>query len=259
MNYLNKTVVITGGSSGIGLETAKLFAQKGAKVVFTGRNPEKIAAALRELDLYSENCEGLEVAVESSSEMESFMQYIKQKHHTIDVLFANAGVNGRWSPIEDLPVEEWEKTYNINIKGSFLTLKYAIPLMKENGGSVIFNGSINGTRSFSNRGATAYASTKAAQMTFAKMAALELAQHKIRVNIVCPGATKTSIGHSTSEIGLDKITKWIDYPNSDIPLTNGVFGKAQEVASVVEFLSSEHASFITGTEIYVDGGMSLIL
>ena len=178
---------------------------------------------------------------------------------SIDILFANAGINGLWSPIEDLPVEEWDRTLGINARGTFLTLKYAIPLMKEKGGAVIIDSSVNGTRCFTNRGASAYASSKAAQTAFGKMAALELAQYKIRVNVICPGATQTDIESHTCHSGEEKLTQWVNHPNGIIPLTGNVWGKAEQVADAVIFLAGDGASHITGTVLYVDGGSSLIM
>lgn len=259
MNFDGKTVVITGGNSGIGLSAGKRFASMGAYVIFTGRQQEKIQRATEEIRALGGACEGFQVEMMDVEGLEQFFATVQQKRKTIDVLFANAGINGQWSPIEDLPVEEWDKTYAINIRGAFLTLKFGIPLMKEHGGSIILNASINGTRSFTNRGASAYASSKAAETALGKMAALELAPYHIRVNTICPGATYTGINDNTFHVGTDKLTQWIEYPHGFIPLQGNQWGSAEQVADAVVFLASDQASYITGTELFVDGGTSLIL
>src|SRR5690606_5218508 len=123
------------------------------------------------------------------SEPDEVRQAIEQtvnRWGRLDVVFANAGINGVWAPLDELEVDEWDKTVSINIRGTFLTVKYAIPHMKQNGGSVIITSSINGTRVFSNSGATAYSCTKAAQVAFTKMTAVELGKYRIRVNAICP-------------------------------------------------------------------------
>src|SRR5690606_32619471 len=120
-------------------------------------------------------------------------QKIKDKWGGLDIVFANAGINGVWAPLDDLKLKDWEKTININLTGTFLTIKYSLPFLKRKGGSVIITSSVNGTRIFSNTGATAYSCTKASQVVMAKMLSLELAKYKIRVNAVCPGAIKTEI------------------------------------------------------------------
>src|SRR5690606_14889870 len=118
---------------------------------------------------------------------------------SIDIVFANAGINGTVAPIEDLTTENWDETLTTNLKSTFLTVKYAIPHMKKDGGSIIITSSINGSRKFSSFGMAAYSTSKAGQVAFAKMAALELAQYKIRVNVICPGAIQTNIGENTFE------------------------------------------------------------
>jgi NAD(P)-dependent dehydrogenase (short-subunit alcohol dehydrogenase family) len=137
-------------------------------------------------------------------------------------------------------------------------VKYAVPLLKRNGGSIIINSSVNGTRVFSNTGATAYACSKAAQVAFAKMVALELAKHRIRVNVICPGAIETDINHSTEQQNLEKIKEPVEFPSGRIPLTDGKSGSSDQVAQLVLFLASDAASHITGTELWIDGAESLL-
>jgi NAD(P)-dependent dehydrogenase (short-subunit alcohol dehydrogenase family) len=138
-------------------------------------------------------------------------------------------------------------------------VKYAVPHLKKQGGSVIITSSVNGTRIFSNTGATAYSCTKAAQVAFTKMVALELAEHRVRVNVICPGAISTNIEESTEQRDLDEIREPVEYPEGRIPLTDGKPGSAEQVAQLVLFLASDAASHITGTEMWIDGAESLLM
>jgi NAD(P)-dependent dehydrogenase (short-subunit alcohol dehydrogenase family) len=173
-------------------------------------------------------------------------------------LFVNAGINGVWSPIEEIEPDEWDRTINTNLRGTFLTVKYAVPYLKKQGGSIVITSSINGTRSFKKVGATAYACTKAAQVAFTKLLALELASSKIRVNVICPGAVMTAIEESTTKRHLDRIPGSNEFIHDLIPLTDNIAGSTEEVAQLVLFLVSDASSFITGTEVWIDGGGSLI-
>jgi NAD(P)-dependent dehydrogenase (short-subunit alcohol dehydrogenase family) len=190
--------------------------------------------------------------------MQQAIAAIAEKFGRIDTVFANAGINGVWAPIEDLTPEEWDKTIEINLRGTFLTLKYTVPHLKKQGGSVIITSSVNGTRIFSNTGATAYSCTKAGQVAIAKMLALELAQHRIRVNVICPGEIQTSINENTHQRNLEGVREPVQFPAGRIPLTDGSPGKALQVAQLVLFLASDAASHISGTEIWIDGGESLL-
>jgi NAD(P)-dependent dehydrogenase (short-subunit alcohol dehydrogenase family) len=163
-----------------------------------------------------------------------------------------------WAPIDELAPEEWDETLKINLKGTFLTVKYAAPALKKQGGSVIITSSVNGTRMFSNTGATAYACSKAAQVAFTKMVALELAKHKIRVNVICPGAIETSINENTDARHLERAREPVEFPKGQIPLTRGEPGTAEQVAELVLFLASSASSHISGTEVWIDGTQSLL-
>jgi NAD(P)-dependent dehydrogenase (short-subunit alcohol dehydrogenase family) len=145
------------------------------------------------------------------------------------------------------------------MKGTFLTVKHAVPLLKKNGGAIVIVSSVNGTRIFSNAGASAYASTKAAQLAFGRMMALELAKHRIRVNTVCPGAIETSINDNTRQQNLERVREPAIFPQGEIPLTDGKPGTAGQVAELIWFLSSGIATHISGTEVYIDGAESLLL
>ncbi|WP_404783591.1 SDR family oxidoreductase [Altericista sp. CCNU0014] len=258
MQLQNKVAAITGAGSGIGRATALLMAENGAKV---GAIDWKIEAAKQAVaEIRQRGGEALPVVADVSNpaQMEQAYQDIIGAFGRIDIVFANAGINGVWAPIEDLTLEEWNRVIDINLTGTFLTVKYAVPHLKKQGGSVIINSSINGTRNFSKSGATAYCCTKAAQVTFAKMTALELAKHHIRVNAVCPGAIITNIHNDTQYRNIEVIQEPAVYPKGDIPLTHGYAGSSNEVAQAVLFLASEAANFISGTELWIDGAQSLL-
>ncbi|MCB0599526.1 MAG: SDR family oxidoreductase, partial [Phaeodactylibacter sp.] len=163
-----------------------------------------------------------------------------------------------WAPIDQLDPDEWQKTMQINLNGTFFTLKTAVPHLKKQGGAIVITASVNGTRIFSNTGATAYATTKAGQVAMAKMLALELAKHRIRINVICPGAIETSIDDNTEKQGLAEAQEPVDFPEGRIPLTDGKPGTAEDVAELVAFLASDAARHITGTEMWIDGAESLL-
>jgi NAD(P)-dependent dehydrogenase (short-subunit alcohol dehydrogenase family) len=178
----------------------------------------------------------------------------------LDVVVANAGVNGVWAPIDELEPEEFESTLRTNLLGTFLTIKYAVPHLKRaGGGSVIVTASINGTRVFSNTGATAYSASKAGQVAVTKMLALELAKHRIRVNVVCPGGITTEIEESTEKRDLERAKEPAEYPAGEIPLTDGRKGSADDVAELMHFLASDASRHVTGTEVFIDGAQSLLI
>ena len=254
----DKVAFITGGGSGIGAATAKLLAQQGAKVVVSGRTKEELDAVVEEIG--GEGGEALAVTADISKvdDLKDAYAQIAREYGRLDVVFANAGVNGTWAPIDELEPDEFRKTVDINLNGTFFTLKYAVPHLKERGGSIIVTSSVNGTRNFVNSGATAYASTKAAQVAMTKMLALELAKDRIRVNVICPGAIETQIGDNTDREDLDEAGEPVEYPAGKVPLTDGEPGSSAQVAQLVAFLASDASSHITGTEVWIDGAQSLL-
>jgi NAD(P)-dependent dehydrogenase (short-subunit alcohol dehydrogenase family) len=174
----------------------------------------------------------------------------------LDIVVANAGINGVWAPLAQLKVSEWDETLSINLRGTFLTVKFAAALMRPRGGSIIITASVNGTRMFSNTGATAYAVSKAGQVALARMCALELAPARIRVNTICPGAISTGIEDNTRH--RSRLCTPVKFPDGKIPLTSGVPGTAEQVAELVLFLAGDAANHITGTEVFIDGAQSLL-
>jgi NAD(P)-dependent dehydrogenase (short-subunit alcohol dehydrogenase family) len=196
--------------------------------------------------------------VSNAGEVQQGVDDLFRQWGQLDIVFANAGINGTIAPIEHLTPEDWDKTLSIDLKGTFLLVKYAIPHMKKKGGSVIITSSINGNRKFSGVGMSAYSSAKAGQAAFAKMAALELASYKIRVNVICPGSIKTNIGENTHRTPeLKEVEIPVKYPKGSHPLEH-LPGKPEQVADLVLFLASEESSHITGTEIYIDGAETLL-
>lgn len=258
MQLTGKVAVVTGGGSGIGKAAALLLAKEGAKVATIDRTPDDSQDTVNKIQ--QNGGEGLVTIADISQadQMQQAMQQIGEKFGGIDIVFANAGINGVWAPVEELAPEEWDKTINTNLRGTFLTVKYAAPYLKQQGGSVIITSSVNGTRIFSNSGATAYSCTKAAQVAFAKMLAVELAEQRVRVNVICPGAIDTNINESTEARNLDEIREPVEFPEGKIPLTDGEPGSAEQVAQLVLFLASDAASHITGTELWIDGAESLL-
>jgi NAD(P)-dependent dehydrogenase (short-subunit alcohol dehydrogenase family) len=258
MQFTNNVAVITGAGSGIGRAAALLLAQQGVRIGTIDRSPETSAGIAENLRQIGAEVVPTIADISQSEQMQQAIAAIAEKFGRIDTVFANAGINGVWAPIEDLTPEEWDNTIEINLRGTFLTLKYTVPHLKKQGGSVIITSSVNGTRIFSNTGATAYSCTKAGQVAIAKMLALELAQHRIRVNVICPGEIQTSINENTHQRNLEGVREPVQFPAGRIPLTDGSPGKALQVAQLVLFLASDAASHISGTEIWIDGGESLL-
>lgn len=258
MQLTGRVALVTGAGSGIGKAATKLLAKEGAKIAALSHTREEVDRTVAEIESNDAEAIGLVADISQPNEMQQAIEQIGNKWGRLDVVFANAGINGVWAPIEELSPAEWDKTLNVNLKGTFLTVKYAVPYLKKQGGSVIVTSSVNGTRIFSNTGATAYSCSKAAQVAFTKMVALELAKHRIRVNVICPGAIATSIDRNTQRRDLDEIKEPVEFPEGQIPLTDGESGTSEQVAQLVLFLASDASSHISGTEIWIDGAQSLL-
>jgi NAD(P)-dependent dehydrogenase (short-subunit alcohol dehydrogenase family) len=259
MSLAGKVALITGGGSGIGKAAAVLLAKEGAKVAALGRTEDELKKTVSQIQDAGGEAMPLTADISQPDQMQQAVQQVVNQWGRLDIVFANAGINGVWAPLEELKPEEWDKTININLKGTFLTVKYAVPYLKKQGGSVIITSSVNGTRMFSNTGATAYSCTKAAQVAFTKMVALELAEHRIRVNVICPGAIETKIDENTQHRDLEEVKEPVHYPEGEIPLTDGKPGTSEQVAQLVLFLASDVSSHISGTEIWIDGAQSLLM
>lgn len=258
MQLTGKVAYITGAGSGLGKAGAIRFAQEGAKVAILSRTASQINAVAQEIAAIGGEALPLVADVSQPDQMERANQQIMNTWGRLDIVVANAGINGVWTAIDKLTPEEWDTTLAINLKGTFLTVKYAVPCMKETGGSIVVVSSVNGTRMFSNTGATAYSCSKAAQIALTKMVALEVAKYKIRVNAICPGWIESEISENTFLKDLSEIREPVDFPRGKIPLTGGKAGKAMQVADLMLFLASDASSHITGTEMWIDGAQSLL-
>ncbi|MFH1006836.1 MAG: SDR family NAD(P)-dependent oxidoreductase [Candidatus Latescibacterota bacterium] len=259
MRFKDKVAIVTGGGSGIGKATAIMMAREGAKVAINARREGRCEEALGEILAQGGEAMALPGDISDSAHVEALVRQTLERWGRLDIVVANAGVNGVFAPIEDLTVEEWDYTHAINVRGTFLTVKYAIaPLRESGGGNIVIVSSVNGTRIFSNAGFSPYATSKAAQVGFAKMAALELAPYKIRVNVVCPGATATMVHENTQFRNVDRVTIPRSFPAGEIPLVKER-ARPEQVGEAILYLASDAADYVTGTELYVDAGLSLFV
>jgi NAD(P)-dependent dehydrogenase (short-subunit alcohol dehydrogenase family) len=240
-----KVAVVTGGTTGIGLATARLFAAEGAKVIVTGRNAETLAAARKELA-------GVAEVVQSDAadpaQVRRLYEEIGRAHGRIDVLFLNAGI-AKFAPLSDSKEDLFDETLRVNLKGPFLALQAALPLLGK-GSSVIFNTSVVADRAIA--GASVYSASKAAVSALARGAALELAERGVRVNAVSPGPITTPI-FAKSGLPAEALDAFAQNAKERIPLRR--FGAAEEVARAALFLASDDATFVTGHDLTVDGGL----
>jgi NAD(P)-dependent dehydrogenase (short-subunit alcohol dehydrogenase family) len=258
MRLSGKTALVTGAASGIGAASALALARDGADLVLLDVNRAALEQMARQVEATGRQVAIFACDVADDERMGEHFEDIRERFGTLDVVHANAGINGTWAPIDDLTPDEWDLTIRVNLRGTYVTLHHAVPLMQEKGGSIIITSSIMGTRSFTIGGATAYAATKAGQLAMGQMLALELASYGIRVNVICPGQIKTGIGASTFRRHVARSGVKINYPDGYIPLTGGEPAEPAEVAKVVAFLASDDASHITGTPVWIDGGQSLL-
>jgi NAD(P)-dependent dehydrogenase (short-subunit alcohol dehydrogenase family) len=255
-----KVALITGGGSGMGQAAAMLLAQCGARVGVLDCDPAGMTQTVTAITAAGGQALALPADVSDPASLTAALEKLDQAWGRLDIVFANAGTNGLWAPLDDITPEEWDLTQNVNLRGTFLTVRTCIPLLKRSGGgSVIINASGTGTRMFSAFGASAYATSKAGQLAFGRIAALEMARHHIRVNTICPGSIATALNQRTRTRNLDTLPKSPLYPEGSIPLTNGQNGKAEQVAHLVWFLASDLSDYITGTEIYIDGAQSQLM
>jgi NAD(P)-dependent dehydrogenase (short-subunit alcohol dehydrogenase family) len=260
MELAGKVALVTGAGSGIGKAAALRFASEGARVGVLSRTEEEVRLTASEIERHGGVALPLVADVSDDRAMKVAIDRFVQEQGGLDIVFANAGINGVWAPIDEIKPHEWDKTIAVNLRGTYLTIHHAVPHLKQRGsGVILITSSINGTRVFSNAGATAYSATKAAQLTMGQMLAVELAKHRIRVNVICPGKIDTAIQASTEKRNIEEAAEEVEYPDGKIPLTDGEGGSAEEVAELALFLASDRGRFISGSPIWIDGAQSTLV
>jgi NAD(P)-dependent dehydrogenase (short-subunit alcohol dehydrogenase family) len=243
-----KIALITGGNSGIGLATAKQFVNEGAYVFITGRREPELAAAVREI---GKNVTGVQGDVSNLGDLDRLFAQIKREKGRLDIVFANAGF-ARYAALGSITEELYDSTFDINVKGVLFTVQKALPLLPD-GASIILNASIVASKGFSSN--SVYSATKAAVRSFGRTWTTDLKDRRIRVNAVSPGSIDTpglSDLLASSEVGEQRKAMI----SNAVPL--GRFGTPDEIAKAVVFLASDDASYITGTELFVDGGIAQV-
>ncbi len=245
----DKIAVVTGGSSGLGLATAKLFAAEGARVFIAGRRQEELDRAAGEI---GPGAVAVRADVSNLEDLDRLYDVVGSEAGRIDVLFANAGL-GAFSALGEITEAHVDKTFGVNVKGTLFTVQKALPLMPD-GASIVITGSTASVKALPAFGV--YAASKAAIRSFARSWSVDLRERRIRVNVVSPGTVVTP-GY-TNELGLDdeQIARLEADAAAATPL--GRSGKPEEIASAVLFLASQESSFVTGVELFVDGGLAQI-
>ena len=245
--FKGKVAVVTGGNSGIGLGVAKAYAREGASVVITGRDQKTLESAAKEIGPST-------LAIKSDagkvSEISNVMERIREKFGRIDALFLNAGA-GKFAPIEQVTEAYFDEIFNVNVKGLLFSVQKALPLMKS-GAAIVLNASVNGHKAMLN--ASVYAASKAAVISLAKNLSIELVDRGIRVNSVSPGPIESALlSRNLSPQEFQQTKDWI---TSQVPMKR--FGKPEEIAAAVLYLTSPESGFVIGADLIVDGGMETL-
>jgi NAD(P)-dependent dehydrogenase (short-subunit alcohol dehydrogenase family) len=241
-----KVAVITGGTSGIGLATALRLVSEGAYVFITGRRQSELEAAIKQI---GRNVTGVQGDVAKLADLDRLYATVKEKKGFIDIVFTNAGV-AKGAALGAIPEEDFDLIFDINVKGTLFTVQKALPLLRE-GASIILNASIVASKGFATR--SVYSASKAAVRSFARTWASDLKGRKIRVNAVSPGPIDTAGLRDLQQKDSDQLDASF---SGAVPL--GRIGQPDEIAKAVSFLASDDSSYITGTELFVDGGLAQI-
>jgi NAD(P)-dependent dehydrogenase (short-subunit alcohol dehydrogenase family) len=248
-----KVAVITGGSSGIGLATAQRFVEEGAYVFITGRRQSQLDQAVKQIGKNNNNnVTGVQGDVSNLADLDRLYATVKEQKGRIDILFANAGI-GELAPLGAITEAHFDKTLGINVKGLLFTVQKALPLFQDGGGSIILNASIASSKGI--EALSVYSATKAAVRSFARSWTVDLKHRKIRVNAISPGPIDTP-GVSELVQGEEQIEQFKTSIISTVPM--GRMGSPDEVAKAASFLASDDSSYVTGIELFVDGGMAQI-
>src|SRR5216110_3599157 len=243
-----KIALITGGTSGIGLATAKQFVNEGAYVFVTGRRDPQLAAAVKEI---GRNVTGVQGDVSKFGDLDRLFAQIKREKSKLDIVFANAGV-ARYAAFGKITEEFYDSIFNVNVKGLLFTVQKALPLLPD-GASIILNASIVASKGLSSN--SVYSATKAAIRSFARTWTTDLKDRRIRVNAVSPGSIETpGLNNLLASTGAGE--QRLKMISNSVPL--GRLGRPDEIAKAVVFLASDDGSYITGTELFVDGGMAQV-
>ena len=239
-----KTAVITGGSSGLGLETAKHFVALGARVIVTGTNEERLAKAVA---VIGDGAVAVRADVRQITDLEALAERVRRDFGTLDILFANAGL-GFFAPVDQVDEAFFDDQFDTNVKGVFFTVRALLPALKD-GASVILNASAVNQKGFA--GASVYNATKAAVRSLARSLAAELGPRGIRVNALSPGLVMTNF---QEKMGLDEdaMDQFVQFYNQSTPL--GRLGIPAEIASAAVFLASDESAYVSGADLTVDGG-----
>jgi len=247
MKLTGKKALITGGNSGIGLATARLFIAEGAQVAITGRDQNTLDEAVAEL---GPNARGYRADITLAEDRKRLFASLAKDFGKLDIVFANAGISGR-TPTGSTDEAVFENVIHTNLNGAFFTVNSAAHLLNDNG-SIIFNGSVHNY--LGQPGVAAYAATKGGLVSMARSIAADLAPRSIRVNVVAPGATKTPIWKRgpRASISAEESAKLAKFVSSSVPL--GRWGEPEELAKAVLFLASEDSSYVNAVELMVDGG-----
>ena len=241
-----KVALVTGGNSGIGLATAKRFVAEGATVFITGRRQEQLDAAIHEI---GKGAIAIQGDISNLADLDRMFATIREHSGRLDILFANAGI-GEFVPLGQITEEHFDKTFDVNVKGTVFTVQKALPLMLD-GGTIVINGSMVSIKGMPAFGV--YAATKAALRSFARTWSVDLKGRGIRINVVSPGTVITPGYSGLGDAGIDQIKQGVA---ATTPL--GRVGTPEEIANAVVFLASDESSYMTGADLFVDGGAAQV-